>query len=82
MVPGQQTARAPGDTGGETIERAYRPVLGGVRHLSDHETAPGNGTVVDLLCGMNHVVGSRRAAKRIYDCSACDEVRGERGGQA
>src|SRR5437764_2187313 len=52
----------------------YRPLIGGLRHLSRLSSTPPEGAVVELLCGDIHQVNRRAQAAHIYDCHACAEV--------
>ncbi|SFA97848.1 hypothetical protein SAMN05216266_10346 [Amycolatopsis marina] len=64
----------------DDLKAGYRPVVGGVRHRTCRSMDPPPGSVVGMLCGLIHEVGSRRKSPHVYDCSACEEVHAERGG--
>lgn len=57
-------------------ERRYKPIIGGVRHLTGLAMCPPKGRWVHLLCGdMYKVPGGGRQPNPQADCSECHRVR-------
>lgn len=56
----------------------YKPVIGGLRHLTDRRGTPAAGEIVELFCGAFYQVPRRSRSPHIYDCSACGAVQRER----
>lgn len=55
----------------------YKPVIGGLRHLTYRPGTPSPGEIVELLCGAVYQVPRRARSPHIYDCSACAAVHRE-----
>jgi hypothetical protein len=51
----------------------YKPIIGGLRHLTRYQGTPPAGMVVELLCGGLYQV-ARKKSPHVYDCSACAAV--------
>jgi hypothetical protein len=68
------TIRKPGEQTYFDTVPCYQPIKGGMRHLTEHEEKPRNGTVIRFLCEMTYVVGTQRRSPHVYDCSCCREA--------
>lgn len=63
-------------------ERGYKPVIGGVRHLSGYVKRPTVGRVITLLCGDSYQVSQAGRVPSNADCLACHHERAMQQGRA
>lgn len=75
---GEQKAERSGDRFDSLP--GFKPIIGGLRHLTDEDTASPAGAVIPLLCGGLYQVSDRKKSPYVYDCSACWAVYTERSG--
>ncbi|MEU0469945.1 hypothetical protein ABZ215_38610 [Amycolatopsis sp. NPDC006131] len=52
----------------------YKPIIGGLRHLTYRAGKPLPYTIVALLCGGSYRVAEKVEPHHLYDCSHCFDV--------
>lgn len=55
--------------------KVFKPVVGGIRHLTRHYRKPMAGFVVEFLCGDQYQVGLNQQRHAKADCLACYQQR-------